>query len=118
VTELISFRAGDSEVIVELGENEPGLELVSRRDKLVGTAKQTLDSAFDVVRPAIESLAEQIRALDTPRLDQPTEICVEFGLRLNAEVGAVIAKTQTEGHLTVSLKWTRTNDRKDEAIDS
>jgi hypothetical protein len=31
---------------------------------------------------------------------------VEFGIRLNAAAGAVIARTQAEGHLQVKLTWT------------
>jgi len=30
---------------------------------------------------------------------------VEFGVRLTAEAGAVIAKSSVEGHLTVKLTW-------------
>ena len=37
----------------------------------------------------------------------PEQVEVEFGVRLNAEAGAVIARTQAEGHLQVKLTWTR-----------
>jgi Trypsin-co-occurring domain 1 len=39
---------------------------------------------------------------------RPDDLEVEFGVRLNAEAGAVIAKTQAEGHLKVELAWRAT----------
>lgn len=36
---------------------------------------------------------------------RPDEITVELGVRLNASVGAVIARSESEGHLTVTLVW-------------
>jgi hypothetical protein len=32
---------------------------------------------------------------------------VEFGVKLNAETGAVIAKAATEANFKINLKWTR-----------
>ena len=40
---------------------------------------------------------------ELPRRSDDLE--VESGVRLNAEAGAVIAKTQAEGHLKVKLAW-------------
>jgi hypothetical protein len=36
---------------------------------------------------------------------RPEAVEVQFGLRLNAEAGAVIARTQAEGHLQITLSW-------------
>jgi hypothetical protein len=38
---------------------------------------------------------------------RPDGIEVEFGVKLNAEAGAVIAKSAVEGHFTVKLSWDR-----------
>jgi hypothetical protein len=38
---------------------------------------------------------------------QPEQVEVEFGIRLNAAAGAVIAPTEAEGHLQLKLTWTQ-----------
>lgn len=38
---------------------------------------------------------------------RPDEVQVEFGVKLSAQAGAVIAKTGVEGHLKIKLTWTR-----------
>jgi hypothetical protein len=63
---------------------------------------------------SLEAAMEQVRAFANATLakvqdlaQQPEQIEVEFGIRLNAEAGAVIARTQAEGHLQIRLTWTR-----------
>lgn len=63
--------------------------------------RQRFDEALENVRDAAVGALEIFR---DGRLN-PDAVEVEFGVRLNAEVGAVIAKTATEGHLVVRLKW-------------
>ncbi|MFE2032629.1 CU044_2847 family protein [Streptomyces scopuliridis] len=36
---------------------------------------------------------------------KPDGVELEFGVKLMAEAGAVIAKTSAEGHMTVKLSW-------------
>jgi hypothetical protein len=38
---------------------------------------------------------------------QPDEIEIKFGVKLDAQAGAVIARTGIQGHLEVKLKWQR-----------
>jgi hypothetical protein len=33
------------------------------------------------------------------------ELVLEFGIKLTAEAGALIARSAAEGHLTVTAKW-------------
>ena len=46
-------------------------------------------------------------SLDTEAEHLMLEREIEFGVKLNAAAGAVIAKTSAEGHLTVKLTWSR-----------
>ena len=43
----------------------------------------------------------------TSLAEPPDELAIEFGVKLNAETGAVIAKAATEANFTINLKWTR-----------
>ena len=103
MTALVSFDLEDGgSVVVEMDETEPGFELVSR-DGPVAAARRRFEEALSGVRGAAEAA---LRAFRDGAL-RPDEIEIEFGVRLNAETGAVIAKTAVEGHLTVKLTWQR-----------
>lgn len=36
---------------------------------------------------------------------RPDSVEIEFGVKLTAEAGALIAKSSVEGHLVVKLSW-------------
>jgi hypothetical protein len=89
-------------VVVEVGEDEPGIERAARVDEVVAKAGVNLERTLDQVRTVADVALVRLRNL----AERPEQIEVEFGIRLNAEVGAVIARTQAEGHLRVKLTWT------------
>jgi hypothetical protein len=102
VTELMRFETDSGSVVVEVADGEPGFELVAR-DGVIADARQKLESALTDVRSAAETTLQVFR--DGP--GRPDGIEVEFGVKLNAEAGAVIAKSSVEGHFTVKLSWQR-----------
>lgn len=102
MSELVRFETASGSVVVEVAEGEPGFELVAR-DGIVADARQKLENALRDVQDAAEST---LRVFREGRL-RPDGIEVEFGVRLNAEAGAIIAKTAIEGHFTVKLCWQR-----------
>ena len=71
--------------------------------EIVVKANESFESALDRVRWAAEGLLNRLTSLATP----PDELEVEFGVKLNAETGVVIAKAVTEANFRVNLKWTR-----------
>jgi hypothetical protein len=88
MAKLVEAETGSGTVLFEV-EELPGerTERVSRRGhNVVAELDERLDDAISTIRPAAES--------------------VEFGLKLDAEAGAIIAKTGVSGHFTVSLTWT------------
>jgi len=44
---------------------------------------------------------QQLRSLAEP----PDEVAVEFGVKMNAETGAIIAKASTEANFKINLTW-------------
>ncbi|MBB5121033.1 hypothetical protein AF335_20200 [Streptomyces eurocidicus] len=102
MSDLVRFEAPDgSSMIVEIEENTPGLENVARDDDGLLTAGRRLDQILSGSRPAIEALLGLLRQL------APDEYDIEFGIKLNAEAGVVVAKSATEGHFGVRLGWRR-----------
>jgi hypothetical protein len=103
MTQLLRFRSedGDGFVVVEVGEDEPGVIAVSRLGDAVADATASFEEGLDRIRQAAASVLHRLQ--DMPR--RPDEVNLEFGMRLNAELGAVIAKSSGEAHLHVSMTW-------------
>lgn len=87
-------------VFVEIDANEPGQQPVKRQDA-IAQARKTFEDALNDINFAAE---KALAVLRDGRL-QPDGIEIQFGVRFNAEVGAVVAKAAGEGHLTVKLTW-------------
>ncbi|CAM5619723.1 Trypsin-co-occurring domain-containing protein OS=Streptomyces griseomycini OX=66895 GN=FHS37_000664 PE=4 SV=1 [Streptomyces griseomycini] len=95
------FRTEDgATVVVEGVEDESGARLVSRGDGPARAAR-TFEGSLEGVRAAAESALRVFRD-GTLR---PDAVELEFGVKLTAEAGAVIAKGSAEGHLIVKLSW-------------
>ncbi|MET7606611.1 CU044_2847 family protein [Streptomyces avermitilis] len=102
MSDLVRFETEDgSAMVVEVEDTAPGLENVSRDDNGVLEASRRLDQILSGARPTIEALLGLLRQL------APDEYEVEFGIKLNAEAGVVVAKTASEGHFNVRLAWQR-----------
>jgi hypothetical protein len=100
---LVEYQLEDGGAIVaEIDDNEPGVERATRADNITAAA-DTFQSALAKVRPATNVILQQFRDLADP----PTEVTVDFGIRLNVKAGAVIASSEGEGHFQVTLTWTR-----------
>jgi hypothetical protein len=104
VPELISFSLPDDDVVlVEVESDGPEISPVSRGGDVIRSAATSLDGALRHVRKAASAALANFRDMDV----RPDEVQVEFGVKLNAQAGAVIAKTGVEGHLKIKLTWTR-----------
>ena len=98
---LVEFTTQDgARVVVEGVGTRPGTRLVSRGDGVLRAAG-TFEDALDGVRAAAEAALRVFRdgAL------RPDSVEIEFGVKMSAEAGAIIAKGSAEGQLTVKLSW-------------
>jgi hypothetical protein len=101
--QLLQFESAGGTVLVEVADDEPGIERAARVDDVVVKARESLEGAMDQIR--VIANATLVKLEDLAR--QPKQVEVEFGIRLNAAAGAVIARTEAEGHLQVKLTWTQ-----------
>jgi hypothetical protein len=100
-TRLVGFATAQGpSVIVEVDESELGQRPIKRTDA-IEKARRTFESALDDINFAAE---KALAVLRDGRL-RPDGIEIQFGVRFNAEVGAVMAKAAGEGHITVKLTW-------------
>uniref|UniRef100_UPI000B29EAC9 CU044_2847 family protein n=1 Tax=Streptomyces phaeochromogenes TaxID=1923 RepID=UPI000B29EAC9 len=61
----------------------------------------TFEGSLEGVRAAAESALRVFRDGSL----KPDTVEIEFGVKLTAEAGALIAKSAVEGHLVVKLSW-------------
>ncbi len=103
---LVEFplEAGGS-ILVEVDEPEPegGVVRVARPGEVAETARQTFEAALEKIRPAASAIITKLRGLSDP----PDEMEVEFGLKLSAAAGVVVASASVDANYTVTLKWKR-----------
>ncbi|WP_333740811.1 CU044_2847 family protein [Streptomyces sp. IBSBF 2806] len=98
---LVEFKTDDGAVVAveAAAQGQPGSRLVARDGTVRAT--RTFEGALEGVRAAAESALRVFRD-GTLR---PDGVEIEFGVKLSAETGAIIAKGTAEGHLVVKLTW-------------
>ncbi|MFG2297840.1 CU044_2847 family protein [Streptomyces sp. NPDC048603] len=104
-TQLIGvpLQSGGEQVLMEVERSGSGISRAARPGEVAGTAARTLSESFDQVRAAAAVLLDRMTTLPSP----PSSVEVELGVKINAEAGAVIAKTAAEGNFVVRLTWER-----------
>lgn len=103
MTNVIELQTAGGNIRFEV--DEPPTETRTRRvtrdgKHVIAELDQRLEDALASVRPAAAAIIETFQGLT------PKSIEVEFGIKLNAEAGAIIAKTGVSGHFTTKLTWT------------
>lgn len=100
---LVEFPLEDgSTTVVEVNEPEPdGVRRVARAGEIAEKATQTFEAALERIKPAASAIVAKLRDLNTT----PSEIGVEFGIKLSAKAGAIFASADSEANFKVTLKW-------------
>ncbi|MFI8437982.1 CU044_2847 family protein [Streptomyces sp. NPDC079020] len=90
-------------VMVEVPSGSSGIVRAARPGEIAGTAARSLSESIDQVRAAAAVLLDRMTTMPSP----PDTVEVELGVKINAEAGAIIAKTAAEGNFTIRLTWAR-----------
>lgn len=107
MAELLQWQMDGGSVVVEVDDEEAGFQPASLSfDGTVYTANERFETALAGARRAAEKTLATFRDLSL----RPDGVELEFGIKLNAAAGAVIAKAATEAHLQVKLTWKRSED--------
>ncbi|MBA2696793.1 MAG: hypothetical protein H0U62_13365 [Actinobacteria bacterium] len=103
MAELARFALDDGgSVTVEVDE-EPGISRAARPGQVIRAATASFDKALVEVRDAAAAAVGQFQAM----AQRPDEVEIMFGVKLDAQAGAVIAKTGLQGQFEVRLRWQR-----------
>jgi hypothetical protein len=103
--QLVEFGLENGGFISVEVEASESYDKVTRgaREELPRKAEMIFEDALDKVKPMTNAIIDKLRALS----DSPDEIVVEFGLKMNAKAGAIIASVGTESNYKIMLKWIR-----------
>ena len=110
-----TIRDEDATILVEF-EPRAGVRQLSRfgdlteRElaKLAERSEYALDCAMTTIRAMGKRVTETVRNIKVS--ERPTEVSIEFGIKLDAEAGAYLAKAGGEAGFTVTLTWQREDE--------
>jgi hypothetical protein len=108
VPRLVSFQLGNGNCFVAEVDGDSGdgrtMRGISAAPEMIVQSSKTFEASLRNIKQAAEVMVDRLCSLAKP----PDELGVEFGVKLNAETGAIIAKASTEANFTITLKWKRT----------
>jgi hypothetical protein len=93
-------------ILIEWPGDRGGVQKASRGERLKAIQEQSqkaLNLAMGTIRAMAYRVAKTIDQLEDKA--RPHEAEVEFGITLDAEAGAMLAKASTGAQITVKLKW-------------
>lgn len=101
--QLAEFQVEGKEetVFVEIESLGEGLVPVANPGEIAIKVGQSLESALQKIKPAASAVVAALRGL----ADSPDEITVEFGVKLSAKAGAILASADAEANYKVTLSW-------------
>lgn len=105
MADLVEFMLEDGSSVLIEAETVSGRPVMrgGRTTELISKADETFEQALRRVGPTSAAIVERFRDLS----QQPDEIEIEFGVKVNAEAGAIIAKTSGEANFRITIRWKR-----------
>lgn len=105
--QIVQFKLDDDKVVyVEVERQSGGGEqLVSNKSDEAARVEKTFTDALSYLGPAARAVLNTFRNANQPDEIAPDEINLEFGVKFDGKVGAIIASASTEANIKVSLKW-------------
>jgi NTP-dependent ternary system trypsin peptidase co-occuring protein len=97
----VPLESGDSIAIEVEDTEDTAIVRASRSPDAL--AVQAFEAALERLRPAAEAIVNNLRLLS----QTPDEIGVEFGIKVMADAGLVVARTSGEANFKVTLQWRR-----------
>lgn len=102
--QLVEYELEDgTAILVEVDLPEAGIERAGRGDQVI-KAKERFKEALEHVKPIAQTVISTLSSITAD------EIGVDFGIKLGAKAGTIIASADTEANFTVRLTWKRDNE--------
>jgi len=102
MNKLIEFNVAGGSVVIESSDEATGSVVRGGATGLVvEKVGRSMEETLAVIQPVADAAFAACRAMASP----PDTVEVEFGLKFDAKVGAVISLA-TQGNFLVKLAWT------------
>lgn len=94
-------------ILIEWPGQRGGIQKASRGGDALTVMQEKSQKAITLAMSTIRAMAYRVsKTMDTIEDKvRPDEAEVEFGINLDAEAGAMLAKASTGAQITVKLKW-------------
>ena len=99
----VPLPEGGSLIVEASGELDDAVVRAGRVQQIADAASESFESALDRVRLAAAAVRSKLSDLEVP----PSEVTVEFSIKLGTAAGVVVASASTEANLKVLLRWTK-----------
>lgn len=102
---LIEFSLEeDQSIIFEVDESRSDFyaDRIGIQQEVIQKSKESFDTAISKIQPIANAIITKVRSLKEPA----DEVQVKFGLKMSAEMGAIITSSNIEGNYEITLKWT------------
>ncbi len=115
MTEYIETKAKDGSTIrIEVDADPKGSagfagRLADSSDVSTEAAKDAYDQTLQTIQACANGVIDTIHGLST----QPSAASFEFAIKVDANSGALIAKSGGDAHFKVSLSWKQPDPEKD-----
>ena len=94
----------DEDIILVEFEDESGLQPVSSDPQALAEKSQiAIERSMRTVRNMAKKAVRTIQSI--PVSEQPSTVEFQFGIKMNGEAGAMIAKVSAEAAITVTMTW-------------
>ncbi|MBN2738682.1 MAG: hypothetical protein JXR70_16995 [Spirochaetales bacterium] len=106
---LYEFKLDDgTSIIIEADKEDKGHEVKrgSGEEKKIQRASKTFNQQIKKITPLAEAISQELSS----HKNSPSEVTVEFGIKLGGETDLIIASAAVEANFKVIMKWN--NDRK------
>ncbi|MEA5507213.1 CU044_2847 family protein [Halotia wernerae UHCC 0503] len=101
---IVEFPLESGEfILVEVDETTETDDRIGLRDQVVEKATQTFESALSTVKPVANAIIAKMNSLHQPA----DEVEVKFGIKISAQLGAIVASGNGEVNYEITLKWKR-----------
>jgi hypothetical protein len=102
---LIKYPLEDgTNITIEVDDpSSEGVTRAGRGGNVVEEATQKFEDALRQIKPATLAIISTLRELS----DSPDEASIEFGVKLNANSGVILASAGVEANFVFKLTWKR-----------
>ncbi len=101
-----STSSESASILIEFSPR-PGVEAVAIFDKKPEELKNRSEEALNNAMKNIKEMAHRISALHDNIPPEFSEVEVEFGIKFDWKIGALLAEASTEASINVKLTWSR-----------